>query len=301
MDDAYRTRFAPTPSGYLHLGNLFNFVLTRLVADDYNARVFLRIDDLDEARYRTSYARHIFKTLNYFNLVWDEGPKDFPDFEKNYRQRYRLPLYRQNLNLLWEKELLYSCKCSRKEIALQSTDGVYPGTCREKNLPRQGRKLQWRWKTPASISEFNQYAELVKDVPFPDSLKDASLRKKDGYPAYQLTSVVDDEAYGINLIVRGSDLYDSSLAQVALAKELNYKVKDAQSVHHSLIKDEAGEKLSKSQGAKSLYKFVEQGRPPAIVFRQFSKMLGLPAAESLKELRGHWQLLAEEKKKKILF
>lgn len=185
-------------------------------------------------------------------------------------------------------------------MARRSADGSYPGTCRDLELPRHGRNIKWRWSTPETISSLKKYQGEVNNIPFPRSLKDVTLRKKDGYPAYQLTSVVDDAYYGINLIVRGMDLYDSSLAQVALAHQLDLKVQHSKVVHHPLIEDEQGRKLSKSDGRESLFQFVEKGKPVAGIFEQFSKMLGLPPSKTLYQLRTNWSEATNETKGKIL-
>ena len=142
-----KTRLAPTPSGFLHLGNAFNIITTVLIAHLEGAKILLRVDDLDQARYRREYADDIFQTLEFLGISWDEGPGGVGELEQKWSQKYRINLYRDYLAQLAEKDLLFACECSRNEIAAISPDGIYPGTCIDKKIPLQTTGTSWRLLT----------------------------------------------------------------------------------------------------------------------------------------------------------
>jgi glutamyl/glutaminyl-tRNA synthetase len=144
-----KTRLAPTPSGYLHLGNVYSFLYTTAFAHHTGAKVLLRIDDLDKDRSRPQYIQDIFDTLEFMGIPWDEGPRNAAEFEKEYSQNHRLGLYTEALNKLKSDGLLYACNCSRSQL---SELGEYAGTCRDKNLSFDAPGVNWRLRTPASMS-----------------------------------------------------------------------------------------------------------------------------------------------------
>ena len=120
-----RTRFAPTPSGYLHLGNAFNFLLIDKFAKEKNAEISLRIDDLDATRSRDEYLVDIFETLEWLDLSYEHGPRGVDDFKRNYSQSLKKEYYREQLKKL---NGLFACSCTRSDIKKISQDGIYPGT-----------------------------------------------------------------------------------------------------------------------------------------------------------------------------
>jgi glutamyl-tRNA synthetase len=249
-----KTRFAPTPSGFLHLGNLYCFVITHLLAKKSNAKVFLRIDDVDRERMEKEYLQDIFDTLHFVGLDWDEGPQSIEEFENYYSQMKRMHLYENALQTLKEKELVYACSCSRSQILEENADGIYSGKCRNKNIPLDAKDVCWRLKTDNNrkISMKILSGETIQ-TNLPLEMRDFIVRKKDGFPSYQLSSVIDDEHFGIDLIVRGEDLYHSSIAQLYLAAELGLQnFQEAIFYHHPLILGAEGKKLSKSAGDTSI-------------------------------------------------
>jgi glutamyl/glutaminyl-tRNA synthetase len=129
-----KTRLAPTPSGFLHLGNGASFVATWALARAYEGHILLRIDDLDAERMRTEYLNDVFQTLDWLGLDWDEGPFSTDDFTKNWSQHLRLDAYEKALQDLQKTGDLYVCNCSRKDIRERSTNGLYPNTCRPNRL-----------------------------------------------------------------------------------------------------------------------------------------------------------------------
>lgn len=254
----HKTRYAPTPSGYLHLGNLYSFILTAILARDSGASILLRIDDMDRERFRPEYLQNIFETLRYFDLPWQEGPENSADFLHSWSQQHRMDSYTKALDELRQKGLLYACACTRTDLQKAGLLSGCIGNCSSR-YTLDDPDLNWRYRTPEQSS-------------FPVSMKDFIVRKRDGLPAYQLCSVVDDALFGINLVVRGVDLLESSIAQIALSHSLeNNSYATAVHIHHALLTDKAGHKLSKSEGAKSLHTLLKNGCTPSQLLSQLAK------------------------------
>lgn len=267
-----KTRIAPTPSGFLHLGNIYSFLLTASLARQSDARILLRIDDLDGERVRPEYIQDIFDALNFMQIRWDEGPATPDEFERRYSQQHRMPLYQEALDRLVADNAVYACTCSRSELLRKNTGGGYPGTCRNKGIPLDERGVCWRLKTDPDkkLIVKNLERPFTEEV-LPAKMADFIVRKKDGYPAYQLSSVVDDTHFGVDLIVRGEDLLDSTLAQVYLSGILENGFASATFHHHALLMENGG-KLSKSAGAMSLKFFRENGYLPNDVSAMIGKL-----------------------------
>lgn len=272
-----RTRFAPTPSGYLHLGNILSFVLTAGMARATGARILLRIDDLDQERVRSEYLQDIFDTLNFLGLPWDEGPEDPADFTAHWSQQHRVHLYAAALEQVAMLPQVFACTCSRAHILRQSGDGGYPGTCRNRQLPLDTAGAAWRLATPNPLQLHVPGLCGPQLVPtLPPALRDFVVRKKDGVAAYQLASVTDDLHFGIDLVVRGADLWPSTSAQLYLASLLGKQAfGNTVFVHHALVRDGQGAKLSKSAGATSVYHLRRQGKTPADVFQTLAAWCGI--------------------------
>ncbi len=273
-----RLRLAPTPSGFIHRGNALNFVLNWLAAKFSNfhasntapAKIFLRIDDLDTDRNRPEYIQDIFDSLEWLKLDWDSLPAIARSAKegKPIYQSANLPSYHIILNRLRERNLLFACRKSRRD--LEQYNNVYPPEFREQGLDLDETNVAWRIKTPANF-------------PLPDFV----VRRRDGIPAYQVASFADDLHLGITHIIRGADLEDSTTAQCFLAESLSMdnflKIKF---LHHPLLLDEAGEKLSKSAGASSLKTMQEAGLGPESVYKMIGKWLGLEGDSALKLLNS---------------
>lgn len=271
----HKTRYAPTPSGYLHLGNLYSFILTATITRNTGASVLLRIDDMDRERYRPEYLQSIFETLRFFELPYQEGPKTEADFLQCWSQQHRLDSYTKALDELRQKGLLYACACTRTDLQKAGFQSGCIGNCSSSySLDDPG--LNWRYRTPDQ-SQFLQLFTGERSVyTFPVSMKDFIVRKRDGTPAYQLCSVVDDAQFGVNLVVRGVDLLESSIAQVALSHSLdNNNYATAVHVHHPLLTDQAGNKLSKSEGAESLHTLIKNGFSPSQIFTLLAQRCGI--------------------------
>jgi len=256
-----RTRIAPTPSGFLHLGNVLSFAITAALAREKNAAIFLRIDDMDRERTEPRYVQDIFDTLNFLQIPWDEGPRDYDTFQKEYSQIHRQHLYREALTELQRSGRVFACTCSRGDIARLNADGTYPGTCRTAGIPLDMEHTNWRL--------------LTEGAPLPASVKDFVIRRKDGLPAYQLTSVVDDLFFKVDLVVRGEDLRPSTEAQIYLSQFLPANhFRSVSFYHHLLLPDTDGEKLSKSAGALSVQYLRKEGKTPADIYGIISDLLG---------------------------
>lgn len=267
----HRTRIAPTPSGYLHSGNAWSFKLTADLARRTGAKILLRIDDLDRDRDRVgeAYIQDIFDTLHFLGITWDEGPRDRADFEQGWSQLHRMDLYRQALEVLRQQGVLFACACSRTQIARESAGGEYPGTCRDKGLSLDMPDVSWRVRTDMERELTMQQLDAPAfKGPLDRSVKDFIVRKKDGYPAYQLTSLVDDLHFEVDLIVGGQDLWSSTLAQLYLAEFLPGGAAFAGVTfhHHALFTNPDGSKLSKSAGAASIQFLRREGKTPAEIF-----------------------------------
>jgi glutamyl-tRNA synthetase len=267
-----RTRIAPTPSGYLHVGNILSFSLTVALARRAGASVLLRIDDLDRERADPAYVRDIFETLRFLEIPWDEGPEDIAQFDREYSQVHRMELYEKALGALREAGAVFACTCSRSQLR----DGVYPGTCRDRGLSLDTPGVSWRLRTSGSPALRVKTPDRgIVEAVLPAGMQDFVVRKKDGYPAYQLTSLVDDIYYGVDCIVRGEDLWPSTLAQQYLSLCLpGMEAFREASFYHHLLLTSGGEKLSKSAGATSIHYLRKQGMGPAQIYSQMARLLG---------------------------
>jgi glutamyl-tRNA synthetase len=267
--DIVRSRLAPTPSGFLHLGNAFSFVLTWLLVRYHHGQLLLRIDDIDAERSRPAYVEDIFRTLHWLQLDWDIGPGNAADFEANFSQLHSLDRYGQLLAQLRQAGVVYACNCSRSQVQVSSVNGVYPGTCRHRNLPLDTPGASWRVYVPENtIISVPEYSGATQQVRLDLTMGDFVVRRRNGLPAYQIASLADDLHYEINLIVRGVDLLPSTAAQLFLAQWLPPNIfNTAVFYHHPLLKDEQGQKLSKSAGAVSLLALGQQLESPGALYQ----------------------------------
>jgi glutamyl/glutaminyl-tRNA synthetase len=274
------TRFAPTPSGYLHIGNVLSFAITWTLAKQNNGKIVLRIDDIDNTRYRPEYVTDIFETLAFLGLHYNAGPQNLNDFEQNYSQHNRLERYQAILDQLKTKDKLYACGCSRSQINALSDNGLYMRQCANGQIPIDHPNTAWRVKVPENhVLTINDAAKGALTVDLNQTMPDFVVRRKDGVPAYQIASLADDIDMGITLIVRGMDLIDSTAAQLYLASELgDDSFKKTTFLHHPLLKNENGEKLSKSKGDTSVYAMRKKGLKPSDIWRELAAQAGIASA-----------------------
>lgn len=281
-----RTRIAPTPSGYLHVGNALSFIVTAGLAAETGAQMLLRIDDMDRDRADDRYVQDVFDTLNFLGIPWQEGPHDLQEFNEQWSQMLRLDKYNAALQQLRQSGRVFACNCSRSQLKGLA---AYPGTCQNKNIPLDAPGVSWRLKTePATISIKTLNGYVTESLPL--EMTDFIVRKKDGYPAYQLSSLIDDVHLGVDLIVRGQDLWASTLAQLYLAQCLRLPFSDVSFYHHPLLLGGDGTKLSKSAGATSIKYMREQGYSIGEVLNAIAKEAGI------KEAVSNWRQLYERLK-----
>jgi glutamyl/glutaminyl-tRNA synthetase len=274
-------------------------VLTWLLARSRGGSIHLRIDDMDTARFREEYIEDVFASLEWLGLDWDTGPRSLADLRTAHSQHLRLDRYREALKTLLsarddEGPLVYACACSRekarRDAAAAGRPGIYAGTCRNAHLPMHQSGLAADGRPAAEAYPLRirvpGHAEVTLAAAASGPLilhpgrdmGDFVVWQRNGEPAYQLTSLVDDEALGIDLVVRGKDLLPSTGAQAWLAGILGYTIfPRAVFVHHDLMLDDAGGKLSKSEGADSLRGLRERLGSPEVLLRFFARRLGLDA------------------------
>ena len=243
--------------------------MTASLAGQAGASILLRIDDLDRERAQEVYVQDIFDTLRFLGIPWDEGPADAVEFERGWSQMNRMELYRRALEQLRSAGAVFACSCSRAEVVRSGVMGGCPGGCSERGLSLDASGVSWRFKTDA-------FAEGLRvktidggaiDAVLPPEMRDFVVLKKDGFPAYQLTSVVDDIHYGIDLIVRGDDLWPSTLAQHCLSFPLEAAgFREIAFYHHGLLLGDDGGKLSKSSGDTSIRHLRQTGLTPSAIY-----------------------------------
>jgi glutamyl/glutaminyl-tRNA synthetase len=280
-------RLAPTPSGYLHLGNAVNFVLTWLLVRRAGGTLHLRIDDLDRARLRQAYLENIFRVIDWLGINYDHGPSSPEDFLRHHSQLLYLPAYNRLLRRLAQQPgLLYGSQRSR-------TGGAAAGP-----VPLATPGAAWWVRVPVgSQVAFGDGWQGAARVPLAAELADFIVRKKDGVAAYQLASVADDLRLGTTLIVRGLDLLPSTAAQLWLAAQLSetraFHAPRIQFYHHGLLTDAAGNKLSKSTQATRDQGVLALGQPGP-VYAAVARLLALPAGagKSLAGLQAAFNRLA---------
>ncbi len=248
MNDIYRGRFAPSPSGPLHFGSLVAAVGSYLDARTQRGQWLVRMEDVDTPRNVPGAAADILRTLELFGFVWD-GPVLY--------QSSRLEAYRGELERLRQGGHAYGCACSRKEIAdsaaRSAIDGglAYPGTCRG-GLPPGRPARAWRLRVPAEPVAFDDRVQGRVEQQLERDVGDFVLLRADGLYAYQLAVTVDDEFQRISDVVRGADLLDSTPRQIWLQHCLGYATPSY--AHLPVAANAAGEKLSKQTKAPSLDK-----------------------------------------------
>ncbi|MDN3689163.1 glutamate--tRNA ligase family protein [Cyclobacterium jeungdonense] len=271
-----KTRLAPTPSGFLHLGNVISFLITVSLAKKHQAKILLRIDDLDQKRTRVEYIQDIFDTLDLLEIPYDEGPRSVSDLQQNYSQIHRLPHYKQLLEELALNQLVFACNCSRKKIRESHPKGRYTGQCLTKNVPLSEQGVSWRLKTVVGSSpSMNRYPNSRQVCQIPDSMNFFIVKKKDGDPAYQLTSVADDHYFGVDFIVRGQDLWDSSCAQLHLSSLMPYNPLAKTTFFHHPLLMEGMRKLSKSEGALAIRTMRKSGMKKEAILTKAASFLGI--------------------------
>ena len=261
----FRTRFAPSPTGPLHLGHAYSALYGHRLAKAKNGLWLLRIDDLDHSRSKPEWTQQIFYDLHWLGLAWPE-PVRF--------QSQETASYQTALDALARAGLIYPCCCNRADIAQAAAapqegvpefgpDGrIYPGTCRHRSMSQAGagdalrlnmRKAVKALQKPVTYEEFGaQRPERITLKPgaLVAQVGDVVLRRKDQGAAYHLAVVIDDDAQKITDVVRGADLSAATQIHVVLQQLLN--IQTPRYHHHALIRDETGKRLAKRSDSEAL-------------------------------------------------
>ena len=260
------TRYAPSPTGYLHLGHVVNAIYVWGVARALKGRVVLRIEDHDRIRSRPVFESALLDDLDWLGFDADTGRAPVN------RQSDRHPTYEEALRYLRDTHQVYACGCSRKDIGGER----YPNICRESRLEeRAGRGV--RVAIDAGEEVFVDGLLGPQRQSPADDCGDVLLRDRDGHWTYQFGVAVDDMREGITLVIRGADLLSSTGRQMRLARMLG-RAEPPLYVHHSLMLKPSGEKLSKASGDTGVRELRAAGRSAADVSGRAAAAAGLLAA-----------------------
>ncbi|MEL7132274.1 MAG: tRNA glutamyl-Q(34) synthetase GluQRS [Pseudomonadota bacterium] len=280
----FTTRFAPSPTGPLHLGHAFSAMLAHDMARAANGNFLLRIEDIDQSRARSEWEAQIYDDLRWLGITWAQPVLRQSDNSKTYAR---------TLDALWARGLLYQCDCNRRDIAeaLQAPqegkpplgpDGlIYPGTCRHKH-PRIGprpQKVALRLDLALALQHITLPLSYRETSPNPtqnvitdplNTIGDIVLARRDMGTSYHLSVVIDDAAQGISHVIRGADLSEATGIHMILQRLLNLPTPVYH--HHRLIRNDAGKRLAKRDDARAISKYRADGATP----EDIRKMVGLP-------------------------
>ena len=265
-----RTRFAPSPTGLLHLGNIYSALVCEHWAKEHDAQFLLRVEDIDFTRCKPKHTKQLLDDLAWLGISFDDVSF----------QQQRLALYEKVLQQLIDMNVLYPCFCTRKEVdaallAQKEKGNVqqrgldpYPGTCKQLNKQQQQQKMQkqayaWRLDCEAVAQRIGrkhawydmQNHEHCFDVL--EDIGDVIIGRKDIRFSYHLCVVVDDAKQGITHVIRGEDLRSSTPVHRMLQGLLNYE--SPQYLHHKLITNEQGKRLAKSKVSPALKSLRDSG------------------------------------------
>ena len=267
-------RFAPSPTGRMHAGNIYAALMQWLVVRKLGGRIILRIEDLDIERSRTSYADQLMRDFEYLGLTWDEGP---------YYQQGRDEAYRAAFDALAQKCNVYPCYCTRADLHAASAPHrgeklVYAGTCRnltEAERAQKGsvRNPSYRIQVPDSVYALDDLIQGRYEQNLARECGDFVIRRSDGLFAYQLAVVVDDGDQGVNCIVRGMDLLCSTPQQMFLQDLLGYG--NPRYAHVPLLVAERDRRLSKRDRDASLDEMISVYGSAAGVLGHIAGVAGL--------------------------
>lgn len=285
------TRFAPSPTGPLHLGHAYSALLASDMARNAGGKFLLRLEDIDQSRARPQWEVQIFDDLKWLGLSWPDPVM---------RQSTRIPTYQRAITSLWQQGLLYSCCCARRDIqqaisapqeggdVVFGPDGpIYPGTCRPAtatpNTDPFPDNLALRLNMSKAVENLPQLSFVetgagpggqTGSIEFSpqhalSSIGDIVLSRRDMGTSYHLSVVIDDAAQNITHVIRGADLFEATKIHVILQNLLNLPTPTYH--HHSLIRDEDGKRLAKRDDARALQKYRKDGATPLDI----RKLIGL--------------------------
>jgi glutamyl-Q tRNA(Asp) synthetase len=279
----FTTRFAPSPTGPLHLGHAYSALLAHDLARAAGGRFLLRIEDIDTSRARPEWERQIYDDLGWLGITWDAPP---------LRQSDRQDVYAAALEDLWTRGLIYPCTCSRRDIAeavsapqegvppAQGPDGlIYPGTCRgsaARSVPRPPAGTALRLDMRAAMEVLPRPLKGFLDIgpegtgtgrfipvrkeDLISGVGDIVLSRKDFLGSYHLSVVLDDAAQEVSHVIRGKDLFDATQIHVLL--QSLFELPTPIYLHHRLIRDQEGRRLAKRDDARAIATYRAEGLSP---------------------------------------
>ena len=259
-----RGRFAPSPTGYIHLGNVWTAFLAWLQVRQQKGTLILRIEDIDEQRSKPEYTQALLEDLAWLGLDWDEGPGKGGPYGP-YIQQERYSLYEKALQELQAKHLLYPCYCSRARLQAigaphEGEHRLYDGHCYgmpEEQRRQMDRKPSWRVHVPHVSVSFTDGSYGPFSDYLPRVCGDFVVRRADGLYAYQLAVAVDDGYMGITHVLRGRDLLSSTAQQIWLMEVLGYTPPSY--THVPMLIDASGNRLSKRQQGITVRSLRDRG------------------------------------------
>lgn len=302
----FTTRFAPAPTGHLHLGHIVNAVWVWGLSRAYDGRVILRLEDHDRGRCKPEYEQSILEDLEWLGLDADIAPiAEFRRGTTRYRQSDNIARYAEVLEGLTERGLAYPCTCSRSDIErawaatwaqeqpgiplLEGIEARYTGACRHRAIPADAtsaRRVVMDAADPIAFDDLRN-GRQVQDPQ--QQCGDLLARDRNGNYTYQFCVAVDDFDQGVNLVIRGEDLLESTGRQILLARLLG-RSQAPEFLHHRLVRHPNGRKLSKSAGDTAVRELRAFGATAAAVLGRAARVGGLPhdgspiAADSLHRL-----------------
>ncbi len=279
-----RVRFAPSPTGFMHVGNARTALFNYLFAKHNRGKFILRIEDTDLERHSEEAVKVIYEALKWMGIKWDEGP-DVGGNYGPYRQSERREIYKEHIEKLKEKGLVYECFCTTEELEKMRKEQLergepprYTGKCRnlteeeKEKLRKEGRKPVLRFKVPKDrIIKFKDLVKGEIEISSNQLGGDFVIVRSNGMPVYNFVVVVDDALMEISHVIRGEDHISNTPKQILLYEALGFKV--PQFAHLPMILGSDRSKLSKRHGATSVKEFKEKGYLPE-AFVNFLALLG---------------------------
>lgn len=278
-----RVRFAPSPTGELHVGNARTSLFNWLFARHYGGTFVLRIEDTDQERTSRTFENNLLEDLKWLGINWDEGP-DVGGGYGPYHQIERLDIYKEQLARLKEADLIYPCYCTEEELDAERKSLLsrhlaprYMGKCRRlteegrRKLENQGRKPAWRFRIGPGFVTFN---DLIRGAMKFDAeaIGDFIIVRSSGIPAYNFAVVIDDHLMAITHVIRGEDHLSNTAMQLLLYKALNFEPPGF--AHHALILGKDRAKLSKRHGSVAVREFREKGILPEALINYLALLGG---------------------------
>lgn len=271
-----RVRFAPSPTGELHVGNARTALFNWMFARHFGGAFILRIEDTDESRSALSYQLNLYEDLKWLGLNWDESPQIDNCYTNGhygpYKQSERLDIYKEHLQKLIDKDLVYSCYCTEEELEeerqaliLSKRMPRYMGKCRNltaderRRREKEGRRHSFRFKVQPQAIEFEDLIRGAMKFEGED-IGDFIIMRSNGMPAYNFAVVIDDHLMTITHVIRGEDHLSNTALQMMLYRAFGFEPPTF--AHHSLIFGKDRAKLSKRHGSVSVGEFRKQGILP---------------------------------------